>query len=58
MNTLDLLIQLRGGLPDSCDFCRQPYGPDRHPEPEEAGEWACSECVKRWRKEDAEGGKA
>ena len=21
---------------------------DRHPEPEEAGEWACSECVARW----------
>lgn len=27
-NTLDLLIQLRGGLPECCDFFWQPYRPD------------------------------
>lgn len=53
MNTLDLLIQLRGGLPECCDFCGQPYTQDRHPVPEEAGEWACTDCSKRWSEEDA-----
>lgn len=48
MNTFDLLVQLRGGMPERCDFCGQPYNNLRTPEPEEAGEWACSECVARW----------
>jgi ribosomal protein L37AE/L43A len=48
MNTFDLLVQLRGGLPDKCDFCGQEYSAKRYPIPEEAGEWACSECVARW----------
>jgi ribosomal protein L37AE/L43A len=52
MNMLDMLIELRGGLPEKCDFCDQPYNDTRHPEPEEAGAWACTECVERWRKED------
>jgi hypothetical protein len=46
--TFDLLVGLRGGLPDACDFCGQPYTEARWPEPEEAGAWACSECVARW----------
>jgi len=48
MDTFDLLVALRGGLPERCDFCGKPYNEDRNPEPEEAGEWACSECVARW----------
>ncbi len=49
---LDLIVQLRGGLPGKCDFCEQPYTEDRYPIPEEGGEWTCSECLARWQKED------
>jgi hypothetical protein len=44
----DLIVSLRGGLPGQCDFCGQPFSQKRHPVPEEAGEWACTECVARW----------
>jgi len=47
-STFDLIVELRGGLPEACDFCGQPYTDDRYPVPEEAGDWACSECVARW----------
>lgn len=44
-----LIADLRGGVPDSCSFCGKATKPeDLHPE--EAGEWACIECIKRWRK--------
>jgi len=52
-NNLDLLLSIRGGLPESCDFCKQPYKDGRYPVPEEAGAWACSDCEARWLKEDA-----
>jgi len=52
LNTFDMIVALRGGHPATCDFCDQPYTESRHPEPEEAGLWTCSECVARWRKED------
>ena len=45
---LELLISIRGGLPEKCDFCGQPYTDGRYPAPEEAGEWACNECEARW----------
>jgi len=57
----ELIVGLRGGLPEKCDFCDQPFDYDalastvvsvreaaRYPVPEEAGEWTCSECVARW----------
>lgn len=44
----DLIVGLRGGLPEACDFCGQPFTKDRYPVPEEAGEWTCSECLARW----------
>lgn len=45
----DLIVDLRGGLPEKCDFCGQPFVPkQRWPIPEEAGEWACNECYARW----------
>ena len=53
MNTFDLIVAFRGGLPECCDFCGQPYTEDRWPEPEEAGAWACNECVQRWARENA-----
>ena len=46
-----LLVDLRGGLPERCDFCRRRYSAIRYPVPEEGGEWACSVCVARWAKE-------
>lgn len=48
MNSFDLIVALRGGLPDRCDFCDQPFTDERYPIPEEGSEWACSECVARW----------
>jgi hypothetical protein len=54
-------LPVRSGLPEHCDFCGQPFDYDalrspvaslreaaRYPIPEEAGEWTCSECAKRW----------
>jgi hypothetical protein len=52
MNLLQMIAELRGGIPVKCDFCNQPYSEQRHPVPEEAGEWACTECWKRWEKEE------
>lgn len=52
MNDLELLIDLRGGLPEACDFCKQPYTEARYPVPEEGGEWACNECCEKWREQD------
>ena len=54
MNLLDMIAELRGGYPEACDFCGKLYNEDRHPVPEEAGEWACTECWERWEKEDME----
>lgn len=52
MNMLQMIAELRGGIPDKCDFCNQPYTEKRYPIPEEAGEWTCSECWERWQKEE------
>jgi ribosomal protein L37AE/L43A len=54
MNGLEVIIGIRGGLPEKCDFCDQPFTDTRHPVPEEAGAWACTECGKRWQREDQE----
>jgi hypothetical protein len=32
----DLIMSIRGGFPENCDFCEQPYGKNRHPVPESA----------------------
>jgi len=45
------IAAIRGGLPPACDFCGQAYEGGRYPVPEEAGEWACSECEARWNAE-------
>ena len=44
----DWIVYLRGGLPEACDFCGQPFTQERYPVPEEAGEWTCAECLARW----------
>ena len=46
--TRDLIVMLRGGVPEKCDFCGQPFTLTRHAVPEEGGEWACTECEARW----------
>lgn len=52
MNMLEMIAEMRGGIPDKCDFCEQPYTEERYPIPEEAQAWTCSECLARWEKED------
>lgn len=52
MTVLDMIAELRGGIPEKCDFCGQPFNDKRYPIPEEAGEWTCSECWERWENED------
>ncbi len=51
---LKMIVALRGGIPERCDFCEQPYTDERLPVPEEAGDWACTECWDRWEKQDEE----
>jgi len=46
--TLDLLIAIRGGLPEKCDFCGLPYDKNRWPVPEEAGAWSCNVCEREY----------
>jgi hypothetical protein len=52
MNMLNMIAELRGGIPEKCDFCEQSFNEERYPIPEEAGEWTCSECWERWMKEE------
>lgn len=47
-NILDLIIALRGGYPDNCDWCGKPLGFE--PVPEEAGQWICAACEEATRK--------
>ena len=54
MNPIELIAELRGGIPETCDFCKQEYTENRYPIPEEAGMWTCSECWARWEKEDGQ----
>ena len=50
MDGKDIIIGLRG-VPDKCDFCYQ-FKPLEELEPEEAGDWVCHECLKRWSETD------
>ena len=54
MNMLEIIAQMRGGIPEHCDFCETPFTKENYPTPEECGEWACIECVKRWDAEQKE----
>lgn len=51
MNMLELIAELRGGIPECCDFCDKPFTEVNYPTPEEGDAWACIECVDRWEKE-------
>ena len=48
----EMLVGMRGGIPEACDFCKQSFTPTRYPVPEEGRAWACSECDARWEKEE------
>jgi hypothetical protein len=48
LNMLEMIANLRGGIPDNCDFCGKPFTEENYPTPEECGEWACIGCVTRW----------
>ena len=43
-----MIVDLRGGIPEKCDFCGQPFTAERRPAPEEGDAWACSDCLRRW----------
>lgn len=47
----DVIVDMRGGYPENCSFCKKPTPPEEL-DPEEAGDWACHECQERWAKED------
>ena len=49
---MEMLIVNRGGIPETCDFCEQPFTVARYPVPEEGRSWACRECEARWEKEE------
>ena len=51
MSILDAIIELRGGIPDNCDFCGEPFTNENYATPEEGGEWACITCVRKWEDE-------
>ena len=44
----ELIVSLRGGVPEKCDFCGQPR-PEHELHPEEGGEWACIHCIDKWK---------
>lgn len=52
----EMLIANRGGIPETCDFCKRPYTQTRYPIPEEGRAWACSDCEARWAEEDKQHG--
>lgn len=47
----ELIVALRGGIPAKCDFCEQETAPEKL-HPEEAGDWVCETCLRRWEKEE------
>jgi hypothetical protein len=51
---LDFIAEIRGGIPEKCDFCGKMFTQACFPIPEEGGEWACSECWSKWEEEDNE----
>lgn len=51
MNMLQMIAELRGGIPEECDFCKGRFTEQNYPTPEEGGLWACIRCVTRWNNE-------
>ena len=55
LNTRELIIGLRGGIPPKCDYCDKDTEPDKL-EPEEGDTWVCWECLDRWDAQDKASG--
>jgi len=53
-DVFNMIVELRGGVPERCDFCGERYTDSRRPTPDEGGEWACTVCWERWEKQDKE----
>jgi hypothetical protein len=51
--TKEDIADLRGETPVLCDFCGQRRRFEEL-EPEEAGEWVCHSCLRKWLKHDVE----
>jgi hypothetical protein len=51
--TKEDIANFRGGVPLCCDFCHCLRNLDEL-EPEEAGDWACHDCLRKWLKHDVE----
>ena len=50
-DVVSFLAEVRGGLPERCDFCNQPTN-ENDLIPEEGGDWVCRTCWDRWEAED------
>jgi hypothetical protein len=55
--TKEDIADFRGGIPTLCDFCHQPRTIEEL-EPEEAGDWACHDCLRKWLARDVDAIKA
>ena len=53
MSLLQMVAELRGGIPERCDFCEEPFTEENYPTPEEGGLWACICCVRECEKGEA-----
>lgn len=53
LDARELIIGLRGGVPATCDFCGEKRAPETL-HPEEAGDWVCEKCMKRWQAKEKE----
>ena len=49
-NITELIAVMRGGVPEKCDFCGNPFD-EKGAVPEEAGDWACWTCWTQWESE-------
>lgn len=44
MDVTELIVAMRGGVPDRCDYCGTEYSNEVHAIPDEAGTWSCTKC--------------
>lgn len=51
LDVKELIADLRGGYPKTCDFCLKERTEDELV-PDEAGEWSCIYCWDRWENEE------
>jgi len=42
------IVAMRGGIPETCDYCGGKFTETNHPVPDEAQTWSCTDCWKVW----------